>query len=191
MQLNRFAYALVLILIMAACGAPPAPTASSGSDTVPPTSPPVSNNIGGEPTPTREGDTGTSPDTAVVGFEAQLTGGGFNNQIVGEGWYVCGETSDIVSNSGMQSIIFISFPADSEPGIYNFGSDEVTTQVQFDAENIYNVNQDGTLTLQAVANVSGDAVRGAFDFTVANVDGDVLTVSGTFDFVATSDAGCN
>jgi len=175
------------MLMIAACGAPPANT---GGNSTSPTLPPA-NNTNEEPTPTREGDTGSPTETGVVGFEAQLTGGGFNNQIVGEGWFVCGDVSDVISNSGLQSIIFISFPVDTTTGTYNFGTGDISTQVQFDAETIYNLNPEGTLTLEAVANAVGEPVRGSFNFTVADAAGDMLTVNGTFDFTASAESGCN
>jgi len=182
---NAIKLVLVLILLstffLAACTSA-APPASSGNNNSAPTNAPADE----EPTPTREGDTGIAPGSnEVVGFTAEISGSGFETQIVGEGSLACSDGQVQVTNNNLQSIIVLRLPPDAAPGTLTIGENDVSAIAQFDDINQYTQNAQGTITLDALAAAAGEDSSGSFDFTVENGEGDTLTVSGSFDFAAT------
>jgi predicted small lipoprotein YifL len=177
---------MTLVLVLAACGTPPATTTNPAATT------------SGESAPTQEGGIDVSGDPGTgFGFGDMLEGEGFAAVVTGDnvalefndaGYYGCenGNTYAIRPANGSLPQLTIIVPADTAAGTYTLGDRNVTAMVVTADNQVYAGILDGILVLDSIATAANQQVKGSFDFSATN-GSNTVAAQGEFDFMPASD----
>jgi hypothetical protein len=202
---------LISLLTLVACGSDTTlptiqPTVNSGNDDIATVDPNLGSgfdpNLGGDnntdttqATPTRESGSSVGGDTESgargTGFTAQITGGSIAN-ITDGGQYACNLTGHrIASGNTPAPNITFTLPTTNAIGSHTLSRGAIDIQVFLaSVDDSYNQVTGGTLTIDDIAEASGEFVSGSFDFTVRNATGAEVGVRGDFTFESGDTAYC-
>ncbi len=188
--MKLFLSVLVLVISLTAC---------NSNDPAPTTIAPTTASDEADATST-EADTSSETTEEEIFFTANVTGDR-EREFADIATLTCtdGNGSNLprhqiitMNDDDTKSTIALSMPALTEAGTYplvgqtddNYG-EAYAIEVFFDRSIGFNIVQEGTLTLDAIAKGPGEPVKGALEATMTTEDGaETITISATFDFTS-------
>lgn len=194
--MRRLLAILFVLIFVAACGSTDTPTDTTDNND---TTAPTQETIGGEPTPTREGDADLTVPTEEgvqgdpgqgFGFENTFEGGfrvNVNGTVVdGDGTYTCVDDFYVIEVADeISPQVTVRIRANLQPGVLDVKSDDIFATVN---TNVGIAPMDsGVLVLNNLAVGADQQVRGSFDFVGMRLN-EEISVVGEFDFTSSADS---